>query len=647
MAPVMIGAPGDGAGKVERAMPSHDAGNGAHGDLRALVIGAIGVVYGDIGTSPLYTLKEAFGHAGGLHLSEPGVLGVLSLVFWSLIVIVTLKYVALILRADNRGEGGVLSMSALALRGAGGRRNARRFVLGLAIAGLALFYGDGLITPAISVLSAVEGLETAAPNLQPYVLPIAATVLIALFMIQSFGTASVGRLFGPVMILWFATLAVLGIGQILQNPGVLAALNPTYAVGLFRIEGWQAFVALGSIVLAVTGAEALYADMGHFGRFPIRIAWLGLVLPALVLNYFGQGALVLREPEALEHPFYHLAPTFLLWPLILLATCATVIASQAVISGVFSLTRQAVQLGYLPRMTIRHTSASEIGQIYLPRVNWLLMLGVLALVLGFGSSSNLAAAYGISVTGAMGIDAVLAGLVAFWIWGWPGLAAAGVFGLFLFADLAYVAANSLKIPHGGWFPLLLALAFSTIVMTWRRGRGVLYDRLYKEAMPTQKFIENLGPSIQRVAGTAVFMTGNPAVIPTPLLHNLRHNKVVHERVVLMTVVTEDVPYVPDKKRVVVERLGKGFFQVWASYGFMDEPDVPKALELCRPLGLAIEPMATSFFLGRETLIPSTRPELGRVEEKLFIALSTTALAANRYFKLPPDRVVELGTQVEI
>ncbi|WP_418158596.1 potassium transporter Kup [Benzoatithermus flavus] len=644
-----MGSPAVAAGKAEKGTPSNDAGNGGHGhaDLRTLVIGAIGVVYGDIGTSPLYTLKEAFGEAGGLHLSEAAVLGVLSLVFWSLIVIVTLKYVALILRADNRGEGGVLSMSALALRGAGSSRQARRLVLGLSIAGLALFYGDGLITPAISVLSAVEGLETATPELEPYVLPIATGVLFLLFMIQRFGTASVGRLFGPVMIVWFGTLAVLGLAQIVQNPAVLAALHPARALALFELAGWQAFVALGAIVLAVTGAEALYADMGHFGRTPIRVAWLGLVLPSLVLNYFGQGALVLRDPAALEHPFYHLAPTFLLWPLILLATCATVIASQAVISGVFSLTRQAIQLGYLPRMAIRHTSASEIGQIYLPRVNWLLMLGVLVLVLGFGTSSNLAAAYGISVTAAMSIDAVLAGLVAVWLWGWPGLVAGAVFGTFLLGDLGYVAANSLKIPHGGWFPLLLAGAFSMVVMTWRHGRSVLYDRLYKDAMPTLKFIENLSPSIQRVAGTAVFMTGNPAVVPTPLLHNLRHNKVIHERVVLMTVITEDVPYVPDKKRVVVERLGKGFFQVWASYGFMDEPDVPKALELCRSLGLAIEPMATSYFLGRETLIPSTRPEMGGIEEKLFIALNTTALAANRYFKLPPDRVVELGTQVEI
>jgi KUP system potassium uptake protein len=623
------------------------AGHGHGAGIGGLVLGAVGVVYGDIGTSPLYTLKEAFGPAGGLHLSEPAVLGVLSLVFWSLIVIVTLKYVVLILRADNRGEGGVLAMSALALRGVGDMQRLRRLIFALAIAGLALFYGDGLITPAISVLSAVEGLETAEPALQPYVLPIAATVLVGLFLIQGFGTASVGRLFGPVMVVWFTTLGVLGLGQIVQNPAVLAALDPAYAVGLFGHAGWQAFVALGAIVLAVTGAEALYADMGHFGPTPIRIAWLGLVLPGLVLNYFGQGALVLRSPEALQHPFYHLAPAWLLWPLILLATCATVIASQAVISGVFSLTRQAIQLGYLPRMTVRHTSPTEIGQIYLPRVNWLLLAGVLALVLGFESSSRLAAAYGISVTGAMGIDAILAGVVATCVWGWPVPLAATVFGLFLFCDLGYVAANMLKIPHGGWFPLLLAAVFSLVVVTWRRGRAVLYDNLYRGAMPTLQFIEKLGPSIQRVTGTAVFLTGNPAVIPTPLLHNLKHNKVVHERVVLTTVVIEDVPYVPDRDRVTVERLGKGFFQVWARYGFMDEPDVPRALERCRPQGLAIEPMTQSYFIARETLIPSTRPEMGPLEEKLFIALSATALAATRYFKLPPDRVVELGTQVEI
>lgn len=532
-------------------------------DLRALTLAALGVVYGDIGTSPLYTLKEAFGEAGGLHLSPPAVLGVLSLVFWSLIVIVTLKYVALILRADNRGEGGVLALSALALRGTGESRRLRRIVFGLSVAGLALFYGDGLITPAISVLSAVEGLETAQPALEPFVLPIAITVLVLLFLIQSRGTASVGRLFGPVMLLWFATLGVLGLAEILHNPAVLQALNPAYAVGLFQVAGVQAFVALGAIVLAVTGAEALYADMGHFGATPIRLAWLGLVLPGLVLNYFGQGALVLRDAAALEHPFYHLAPSWLLWPLILLATAATIIASQAVISGVFSLTRQAVQLGYLPRMAIRHTSATEIGQIYIPRVNWLVMAGVLALVLGFGSSSNLAAAYGISVTGAMGIDAILAGLVAASLWRWGLPAAVLVFGFFFLCDLAYVAANTLKIPSGGWFPLLLAAAFSTIVVVWRRGRGVLWDRLYRNALPVRTFLDRLSPATQRVAGTAVFMTSDPKVVPHALLHNLKHNKVLHERIILVNVLTEDVPYVSDRRHVAVERLGKGFHEVTA------------------------------------------------------------------------------------
>ena len=423
---------------------------------RALVLAALGVVYGDIGTSPLYTMREAFGHAGGLHLGEAAVLGVLSLVFWSLILIVTLKYVVLILRADNRGEGGVLALSTLAARALPSTPALRRLVYALAIAGLALFYGDGLITPAISVLSAVEGLQTVSPALGAYVVPIAALVLLALFLVQSRGTARVGRLFGPVMLVWFATLGLLGLAQIVKNPSVLAALDPRYAVGLFEIAGWQAFVALGAIVLAVTGAEALYADMGHFGPLPIRVAWFGLVLPGLVLNYFGQGALLLRSPEALEHPFYHLAPSWLLFPLIGLATCATIIASQAVISGVFSLTRQAVRLGHLSRMTIRHTSTTEIGQIYIPRVNWMLMAGVLLLVFIFGSSSNLAAAYGISVTGAMAIDTVLVGLVAATRWGW-GVALAGlVFGLLLLADLGYLAANALKIPSGGWLPLAVA-----------------------------------------------------------------------------------------------------------------------------------------------------------------------------------------------
>ena len=467
----------------------------APGGLEGLTLAALGVVYGDIGTSPLYTMREAFGHAGGLRLSEAAVLGVLSLVIWSLILIVTLKYVLLVLRADNRGEGGVLALGTLAARAVGDRgRRLQGMVLVLSLAGLALFYGDGLITPAISVLAAVEGLETAAPALEPYVLPLAVLVLLGLFVIQSRGTASVGAFFGPVMLAWFATLGLLGLAQIARNPGVLVAVNPAYALELFQTAGWQAFVALGAIVLAVTGAEALYADMGHFGRAPIRLAWLGLVFPALVLNYFGQGALVLRDPAALEHPFYHLAPSWLLWPLIGLATLATVIASQAVISGVFSLTGQAIRLGHLSRMTVRHTSATEMGQIYIPRVNWLLMAGVLLLVVGFGSSGNLAAAYGISVTGAMAIDAVLAGMVAAWLWGWGPLAAL-VFGGFFLLDFAYFAANALKIPSGGWLPLAIAAGFAATAVTWRRGRRVVRDRLYGHGLAVEGFLDGLDPQL--------------------------------------------------------------------------------------------------------------------------------------------------------
>lgn len=633
VAPAALGIPAGAAGHAESS-------------LRTLVLAAIGVVYGDIGTSPLYTIREAFGHAGGLHLSEPAVLGVLSLVFWSLILIVTVKYVILILRADNRGEGGVLALGTLAARAMPNTPAGCTLTFALTVTGLALFYGDGLITPAISVLSAVEGLGTAAPAFEAYVVPIAASVLVGLFLIQSRGTARVGIIFGPVMMVWFATLGVLGLLQILQNPAVLAALDPRYAIGLFGLAGWQAFVALGATVLAVTGAEALYADMGHFGRTPIRLAWLGLVLPGLVLNYFGQGALLMRSPEALEHPFYHLAPGWALFPLIGLATLATIIASQAVISGVFSLTRQAIQLGYVPRMRIRHTSETEIGQIYIPRVNWLMMSGVLLLVLGFRSSGNLATAYGISVTGAMAIDAVLAGIVAAWGWGW-GPAAVVVFGGFLFIDLTYFAANALKIPSGGWFPLMVATAFAYIMVTWRRGRRAVWDKLYAQPTSVHSFIDKLDPHLTRVPGTAVFMTGNSAVVPVAMLHNIKHNQVLHEQVVLMNVRTQDIPYVPEDQQVGVEKLGRGFYQVVVTYGFMDRPDIPRALELCPARGLRTDPMRTSFFIGRETLIPTPRPPMGPVEARVFTFLSAGNLSATNYFRIPTERVVELGAQVEI
>jgi KUP system potassium uptake protein len=622
-----------------------DAGHAV--SLRSLVLAALGVVYGDIGTSPLYTLREAFGHAGGLHLSQPAVFGVLSLVFWSLIVVVTIKYVLLILRADNRGEGGVLALGTLAARAVHERPRLRMLIGALAIGGLALFYGDGLITPAISVLSAVEGLETAAPALSPYVVPLAAAVLVALFVVQRRGTAGVGSLFGPVMLVWFSTLGVLGLIEIVRSPAILAALDPRWALGLFQIAGFQAFVALGAVVLAITGAEALYADMGHFGPLPIKLAWFGLVLPALVLNYFGQGALVLREPEALEHPFYHLAPDWALFPLIGLATLATIIASQAVISGVFSLTSQAVQLGHLSRMTILHTSSAHIGQVYIPRVNWLLMAGVLLLVVGFGSSSALAAAYGISVTGAMAIDTILVGIVAATRWRWGVLPAALVFGLLLGVDLAYLAANALKIPAGGWLPLAIAAGFIGTVIAWRRGRSILRDKLYGHGLTLQLFLDRLDPKLIRVPGTAVVMTGNPYVVPSALLHNLKHYKALHERVVLVHVRVRDVPYVPEAQQVTVKELGKGFYRVVVNYGFIDPPNVPQALQLCRTHGLPIEPMACSFFLSRETLIPSRRPEMNLIEERLFILLSELNQPATAYFQIPPGQVVELGVQVEV
>ncbi|WP_207458446.1 potassium transporter Kup [Azospirillum sp. SYSU D00513] len=621
----------------------HQAGSGHR---PALILGALGVVYGDIGTSPLYTLREAFAETG-LPLDEPTVLGILSLVFWALILVVTIKYVMLIMRADNRGEGGVLAMGALASRGVrpGWRE---RSIVALAILGMALFYGDCLVTPAISVLSAVEGLKVVTPVFEPFVIPITIVVIVLLFAVQRHGTGRVGAFFGPVMLLWFSTLGILGLIQVFHWPDVLRALNPYYAMLLFGSHGFVAFMALGAVVLAVTGAEALYADMGHFGRGPIRVAWLYLVLPALLLNYFGQGALLLHEPGALENPFYHLAPSWALLPLVVLATAATVIASQAVISGAFSLTRQAVQLGYLPRREIRHTSEHEIGQVYIPRNNWLLLAGVLILVVGFGSSSNLAAAYGVSVTGAMVIDAILLAVVAWRLWKWNPLVIAGAFTAFLIIDLALFSATMLKVPQGGWFPLVVALAVFFLMSTWRQGRRLLSRRLYADALPLDMFLSRLSPqSPQRVAGTAVFMTGNPNVVPHPLLHNIKHNKVLHERVVILNVTIDDVPRVGPDRAMSVEKLGKGFFQVILHFGYLEQPNIPRSLEQCRRYGLHIDMMETSFFLGRETLIPSRRDGMPRWREPLFILLNKTALSATEFFCIPPGRVVELGTQVEI
>ncbi len=611
---------------------------------RTLALAALGIVFGDIGTSPLYMMRETF--TGGMGLNETSVYGVLSLAFWSLMIIVSLKYCVFVMRADNKGEGGVLSLASLALRTGHAAPRRRRVISLLALAGLSLFYGDALITPSVSVLSAVEGLKVATDAFDHFVVPLATVILVGLFMLQSRGTEGVARLFGPIMMIWFLTLGTLGVIEILVRPTILSAIWPGYALDLIIAKPWVTFVALGSIVLCVTGAEALYADMGHFGRGPIRLAWMGVAI-CLVLNYFGQGALLLSDPSAIKNPFFHLAPDWALYPMVLLATCATVIASQAVISGVFSLTRQAIQLGYLPRMDIRHTSATEMGQIYIPQINYVLMLGVAIIVLSFQSSSALTHAYGLAVTGAMMIDGLLAAVVARWLWGWSRWLAYSVFGAFFLVDFMFLASNSLKIPTGGWFPIVAAVAALTAFMVWNRGREILVTKLYRDAMPIREFLEHWDRTTERVSGTAVFMTSNPAVIPTAFLHNLKHNHVVHERVILMKVDVKDIPRVADANRIEVEKLGKGFHQVIVHYGFMERPDVPRALELCRQFGLSFDLMQTTFFLGRETLIPARRSELRRWQAALFIAMQATALSATRFFRIPANRVVEMGTQVEI
>jgi KUP system potassium uptake protein len=615
--------------------------------LATLMLGAMGVVYGDIGTSPLYTLKEAFTGHHSVNVTHDNVLGILSLVFWSLMIIVTLKYVTIIMRADNRGEGGIMALTALVLRAT--RDPKRRWVMMvLGLFGAALFYGDSMITPAISVLSAVEGLEVGTPAFKRYVVPVAIAVLIALFAVQRHGTARVGALFGPIMLIWFSTLGGLGIWNVLRYPEVLEALNPAWAVQFFTVNGWQGYFALGSVVLAVTGAEALYADMGHFGRNPIRYAWLSFVLPALLLNYFGQGAVILHDPTAVRNPFYLQVPPWALYPLLVLATAATVIASQAVISGAYSLTRQAIQLGYCPRMNVMQTSEHEIGQIYLPWINWTLLAAIVALVLGFGSSSNLAAAYGIAVTATMAIDSILAFVVMRFLWGWHVVFALPLAAMFLFIDLAYLTSNAIKIVEGGWFPVLIGVVVFILLATWHKGREILFDRTRPGAIPLEPFIQSIAvhpPT--RVPGTAVFLTTSQEGVPHALLHNLNHNKVLHERIVLLTVTTEEVPRVPDADRVEIEKKDSGFYRVKVRYGFKDEPDIPLALELAESQGLKFEPMETSYFLSRETLIPTVAPGMAMWREKLFVTMARNSASATAYFKLPTNRVVELGTQVEI
>ena len=613
-----------------------------------MVVGALGVVFGDIGTSPLYTLRETFVHGSGMTASPRHVLGVLSILFWALTLTVTIKYVTLIMRADNKGEGGVLALATLATQGLNGKgRMIRGSVVLFAVVGLALFYGDAVITPAMTIMSAVEGLDAAAPGLTPFVVPISLAIVVALFTLQARGTARVGGLFGPVMLVWFAVLGVLGLWQIVQHPGVLAALNPIYGINLIVDRGWPIFFAFGSIVLAVTGAEALYADMGHFGRRPIRLAWLGVVMPGLLLNYFGQGALILAHPHTIRQVFFELVPKEYTLGLVALSTLAAIIASQAVISGVFSLTRQAIQLGYLPRMEVRHTSETEIGQIYLPRVNWTLMIAILALIVGFGSSDKLAGAYGLAVTGAMLVDVLLASAVAILVWRWPWYVAIGIFGVLAVPDVSFFIANALKIPDGGWLPLLVASAVFYTITTWRRGREVVTQEMSEGTIPLQQFLDRLERSQDRVSGTAVFLTADAMQTPNALLHNLKHNKILHERVIVLQVKTIDEPRVPLSKRVEVERLGKGFHRMIVCYGFMEQPDVPAALRACRPHGIAYDEMETSFFLGRETLVPGQRSRLGKWRRSFFITLSHTASATKTFFRIPPNRAIELGNQIQI
>ncbi|HEY1125674.1 MAG TPA: potassium transporter Kup [Sphingobium sp.] len=623
-----------------------DDHHGHQEKLSTLAIGAIGVVFGDIGTSPLYALKESFIGHHPLAVDRAHIFGVLSLIFWTMMLIVTLKYVVVILRADNRGEGGSLALLALISR----KIATNKWSTGITMLGLiatALFYGDAIITPAISVLSAVEGLTIVQEGLTPLVMPITIAILVFLFAIQSRGTATVGKLFGPVMLIYFAVLAVLGIAGIAQAPEVLWALNPWHALNFFLLDPMLAFLALGSVVLAVTGAEALYADMGHFGRKAIMTSWLYVAFPCLLLNYLGQSALILRNPGAIENPFFLMAPDWARLPLVILATMATIIASQAVISGAFSVSQQAVQLGFLPRLQIMHTSAKAAGQIYVPLVNWALLALVIALALGFGSSSNLAAAYGIAVTGTMFITACMLGVLTFAVWKWPPLVAGLVTGAFLVIDGLYFASNVTKVPDGGWFPLLVAAVAFTLLTTWATGRRLVRERLAEGAMPVEVFIRSAAHSVERVPGTAIFLASAADAIPPALLHNLKHNKVLHERVVVLTVATQPVPHVPIEERAEVSDLGQGFYRVVLRYGFMDEADVPTALAGIKDAGGPFKSMETSYFLARQTLIPSARPGMAIWREKLFAWMVRNAASAMEFFKLPTNRVIELGSQVEI
>ncbi|MBQ0929491.1 potassium transporter Kup [Ideonella sp. 4Y16] len=624
---------------------THDAH--APQPLGALTLAAIGVVFGDIGTSPLYTVKEIFG-PGGVPLDHAHLVGAVSAILWSLMLVVTLKYVVLILRADNRGEGGVMALTALAAHAVEGRAGLRAGLLVLGLFGATLFYGDSIITPAISVLGAMEGLEVLAPSLHDWIVPLSLLVLVALFAVQRFGTAVVGRAFGPVIVLWFLVLAVSGLHQVLQQPAILAALDPRQAASFLIDRGPGVLLAVGAIVLALTGAEALYADMGHFGRRPIQLAWSALVLPALALNYLGQGALLMRDPGALENPFFRLFPEPLLLPALVLATLAAIIASQAVISGAYSMTRQAIQLGYLPRMRIHHTSAATSGQIYLPGVNWLLLLGVLAAVLHFGSSSALASAYGIAVTLTMLITTLMTFFVVRHAWRLPAPLAWGATAFFLAVDALLVAGCAVKLFDGGWFPLAMGGALFLLMSTWARGRALMVRSIRADGLALDDFLRHLDTgAVPRASRTAVYAVADPATVPQALLHNLKHNQVLHERNLILTVRFTDTPVVADAQRAEVEPLVPGFWRVTLRFGFMETPDVPAALQCCAAQGLPVPVFETSFFLSRETVVPTDGAGMARWREKLFAWMSRNAGSAASYFRLPDNAVVELGTRVQI
>jgi KUP system potassium uptake protein len=629
-------------------------GDGDHGKLAGdrrnmlgLMLGAMGVVFGDIGTSPLYALRATvLATEGGLP-NHVAVMGSLSMIFWALILVVTVKYVLIIMRADNNGEGGTLALAALAHRSPGMTRRIKATIGIGAIVGLALFFGDGMLTPAITVLSAVEGLTVENNAFAPVVVPLALAILISLFALQSRGTHKIGRLFGPVMLLWFVVLGGFGLVSLLKTPGILAAFSPWYALQMFLHAPWVAFVSLGAVVLAVTGCEALYADMGHFGRKPIQYAWLFVALPALMLNYFGQGAALLRHPDQADIAFFSVIPHWAHMPMVILASLAAVIASQAVITGVFSMTQQAVQLGQLPRMEIRHTSATDYGQIFVPRMNTFLGVGVVLIVLIFKSSNALTAAYGIAVTGVMVIDTFNAGIVAGKQWRWPPLLVVGLFGAMGVSDLLFFTSNSLKIPEGGWLPLFIAAGVFIGMDTWRRGRRVHLEKVRSESLPLSLFLERADKSTTRVAGLGVFLSSRTDIVPGALLHNLKHNKVLHERVVILNVSVEDTPLVSPAKRLEVEKLGKGFYTVRVHHGFFETPDVPQALRDARRFGLALDVDTATFFIGRETLVPAERSELGSLRNRLYRAMASAALSPARFYHLPPNRVVELGTQITI